>query len=288
MALFHKIKILICSVACIVGCSTNELPPCGGSDCVDSCVGNFDCEPGLTCQSFQNGEVNICAEPPKEPSNNGVQTNNGETTPKNQTTKNNTIQTNNGTVQTNNGTGTTNNGTVATNNGTTTAPLVSYTHFLLRDQTVGRGCTAISNAGPDPGSDIMWISFLNGNGQTLGYATAVTADDGAPDNGHDNPNILNGAAPATNGVGCTTAFNPTTVYSMGCNGTLVFSFSQNVTEGLHTVVVGEYGSTCSGSADDSYQLFACTDPLGARAGNLSSCNIQIGGNGEGIASFPLP
>ncbi len=271
-------------------CSTNELPPCGDADCVSSCSKNDDCEPGLTCQSFQFGEVLICAEPPLG-INNGVNPNKGTTTNNKKNTNNNGVNPNNSVPQTTNHTTPTNNGTTSTNNATTSAkpPAITYAYLMLRDNTVGKGCGAISSAGPDPGSDIMWISLLDNNGQTLDYAVSVSAFDGGKANGHNNPGIINGSAPQTNAIGCTEKFNPMTVYSMGCGGTLIFRFpSLLATEELHTIVVGEYGSTCNGSSEDSYRVFGCTDPTRAAMGETLSCTVRFGPDGEGISSFPIP
>ncbi len=239
-------------------CAADEV--CDGTTCASTCTADSECDPGFKCEAAASGEGKVCKQ---SASNNGG--------------------TNNGTTSNNGGT---------SNNGTTAPAGAVYNYLMVRDTTVGAGCD-----GTDPGSDLMYINLSDSTGTILGYAKTVlnVEGTGTGDNGNIDSTLLDGLPPSLDNMQCIdAAFGDETVYSMGCGGTLVFKIAQNGTDapfpivgGKHGITIGEYGTQCNGSADDSYELLGCTDDTDVLDGNMTSCTVLIAGDSEGINLLPV-
>ncbi len=226
---------------------------CDGGLCTDICATDAECGTGFTCEAATDGTGKVCKE----------------------------------SASTTGGTSTTTDTT-----GGTTTPVEgnTYNYMMVLDTTAGAGCD-----NSDPGSDLMYIQLLDDSGTGLAFAETVSDEEGTADNDNVNEfidsSILDGAAPTLKDESCVDGFTDVNVYSLGCDGKVSFKFKSStpapftVIGGEHSVVVGEYGTQCDGSADDSYELYGCTDDVDAAAGGFDSCTVLISGSGEGITNF---
>lgn len=224
-------------------CSSDQV--CEASVCVSTCTGDADCAAGESCEARTGGSELVC---------------------KTSSTENNVNNTNNA-----NNSNNLNN----TNNSNT-----MYGFFLIRDTTVGDGC-----AEADPGSDLQYVSYADGTGTTLGHSLLRDAAFGPEDpNDFIDTGILDGNPPDFAGD-CTDSFTDLSVVAMGCGGEFLFQpvdgtgTPVQLEASVNSITVGEYGSGCGGSSDDSFEVIGCTTSDGSIAG--STCDVSFG-SGEGI------
>ena len=144
----------------------------------------------------------------------------------------------------------------------------------------------------DPGSDLMWVYLSDDVGNVVAWGTAFFDDIGADANACTSLDHLDGTEPFTGAAdGQCPEFGSDSVVAMG-GGTITFGFfddtntSIDLTDDL-TVVVGEFGTQCpTGTENDSYEVYLCTEPFGPEVGDNSSCT-ELLGEGSGEAAFDL-
>ena len=251
--LFGALLVTTAALALFVACSTtgddcaldsdcSADQVCEDSVCVATCTTAADCAAGEACEPRTSGTGNVC----KSGGSNNV---------------NNTNNINN-----------VNN----TNNANNT---VSYSFFLIEDTTVDDCDIA------DPGSDMQYVAITDLGGANLGYGVLRDQMFGTGDNNeYIDTGILDGNPPDFAGQ-CADDFNDTTVVSMGCQGQFLLQAVDGtgtpfaIEAGTHQLEIGEYGSTCQGSATDGYNVFGCTAGDGGLA--TTTCDVLLG-SGEGI------
>lgn len=200
---------------------------------------------------------------PKGSGNNAVNNQNNFNSQNNSNNANNT----------NNTTNTNSQNTNSSNNGERV-----YDFFLIRDTTAGDGCEVA-----DAGSDLQYVAISDFTGTIIGYASArdVALGDGTE---FTDVSVLDGNPPDFAGE-CTDNFSDLSVFSLGCEGAILMQpldgtgtpFSLLPFE--HQIQVGEYGTQCGGSADDTYEIYACEEGDGTLAG--SNCEFFLA-SGEGL------
>jgi len=226
---------------------------CEAQVCVDTCETNADCSDGGECEEGVNTSQLVCK---------GSGTNNG---------------TNNGS---NNGS---NNGTIA-NNGIPTV------YYIALVQDTSSGDDACANN--DPGSDISGVVLENDTGDAVGFGIPVWDDILADGNNFPDSTVLDGSPPDVGADGCPSDFADDTVVALGCGGWVAVEFWDNAGQRVpiedgQQIRVYEYGGVCStGSTDDTYDIFVCTDTAAISEGQTGSCSLDIvfGASGETVGT----
>jgi len=218
------------------------------------------------------GLVVGCGDDVKKTSTNNS-TNNANNTTNNQTNNATNNQTNSATNNTTNN---------VTNNGTNTA-VPNYV-ALITDRTSGDVCN-----GPDPGSDIIYVALEDNTGKVLGYGNlkynGITGDSNEFDIGAN----LDGTAPSE----ACPEFSADNVTSLGCGGSIGLMFLDAdanlvaIEPGMQ-IRVSEFGQQCpTGSNDDEFEIFICTDTNAVVNNNvLTSCAQSLGGGSGEITVKP--
>lgn len=158
--------------------------------------------------------------------------------------------------------------------------------FVLISDVTTAGCTDTNQDGKyDPGSDIMYVELRDANGQSLAWGTSVEyekANDA--NNDYTDDSIIDGMAPSnliTTGedIGCpdgSNRFDPTTVVSLGCTGSLLVEFNADIYNG-HVVNVGEYAPICnqntggSATGTDKYDVVLCPPTAAGVTPTIAEC-----------------
>jgi Cys-rich repeat protein len=180
----------------------------------------------------------------------------------------------------------------------TPAPTTEFRYILIKDVSTGEAACK-STAGvprkPDPGSDIMWASLDNADGEEIGFGKAVKFVQGTTQttepNGYPNATtVLSGSMPTLDNNGCPSGdgdnnrFNPNTVVSLGCGGELFVEFigTNNMVvliENGFAVSVGEYAQFCNAAGGDAmgsdrYEVYLCETNIGAMP-ESSNCTVKL-------------
>ncbi len=173
-------------------------------------------------------------------------------------------------------------------------PMPETTYRWIMVQDTSSGDDACGNT--DPGSDLMGVRLLDAGGQIVGWGSAGNESFGdAPEgNNYENTSRLDGTAQGLETQSCPeagTRFVDLQPSVLGCGGWVLVEFvdggsPQNISEGMQIEVL-EYGSTCGGSSDDSYEVYLCTDSADAQGGSNSSCTEALGGRQEGIGTVTV-
>ena len=226
---------------------------CEAQVCVDVCEADTDCGAGQVCEAGVNTASKVCKD-------------DGQTGTNNSDTNNNTTNTNSNNVE----------------------PTLYYV-AAIQDTSSGDAC-----AESDPGSDIFGVALESTTGEILGYGSVAWEEFGPEDNQYQNTGIIDGSAPDLAADDCPSDFNADTVVALGCGGWLAVEFF-DATDGTTPVAldatagqqirVYEYGGQCgTGTVVDSYDIRICTDTMGIKAGNDSSCTIDavLDASGEGV------
>ena len=179
----------------------------------------------------------------------------------------------------NNTTGT-NNNTTSTNNNTSPPVYV----VLITDTTpAGDACT-----NENPGSDIVYAALESDAGAVLGYAVLEYDGTTGDTNTFNLGANLDGTAPSF--VGVCPEFSEDTVTALGCGGEIGVRFNDSTgtpiaIEAGMQVRVFEFGSQCpTGSVDDEYEVFLCTDTNAVINNNdTTSCGTALGGGSGEVA-----
>lgn len=172
-------------------------------------------------------------------------------------------------------------------------PSTQFQIILIEDTSSGASaCTSTNASGlKDPGSDIIWVELLDGQGATLGFGAALDITTGDnEDNDYQDFGIIDGQAPNSAGFCPDGGFGTDTVYSMNCGGTMFVEFRDSAGQPVniqpgHSVRVVEYADQCAGGGRaDSYSVYLCTDTASARNSSNTSCTNPIITNQTGEAT----
>lgn len=176
------------------------------------------------------------------------------------------------------------------------APTDEYRYILIEDVSMG-GDSCNSTAGvpalPDPGADIMWVKLDNAAGEEIGNGKTVSFNEGttqtAEPNGYKMASVvLDGTAPELGADLCPTSegnrFNPNTVVSLGCGGSLFVEFvgdagAEILIENTNQISVGEYAAFCNAAGgnpmgSDRYDVYLCRTAVGAQP-TKADCGTKL-------------
>jgi hypothetical protein len=235
---------------------------CEGAVCVATCTdAAADCAPGEICGPGLSTDLNICR----------VDSTNGNTN------------------------GDTNGNTNGDTNGNTNG-VVTTTYVAIRVQSESTGDEACANASDnDPGPDIYAIGLEDTGGSPLGWGSHISNLVQFDSNDHTDTSHLDGSAPSLDGDSCPDQFDGNVV-ALGCDAeswlTVEFfddggNFVPLVGDGSQQVVVYEFGAQCGGTVVDEYRVDVCTDIEAVRAGDATSCSINILQGGSAIGIGPI-
>lgn len=149
----------------------------------------------------------------------------------------------------------------------------------------------------DPGSDFAFARLLAANGDILGFASQIDVQivksSEKTNKYQDFSSIFNGEPPELDGTDqCPSGgIAEGNVVSVGCFGYILTQFVDDNDQPIALqsgmkIEVGEYGTQCSGSNDDSYEVSICSDTAAAKGGDPSSCTRDVG-KARGFGSFSL-
>ena len=165
--------------------------------------------------------------------------------------------------------------------------------FVIQIQDTTTNNAACTNN--DPGSDFIFARVVNSRGEILGYGQQIVVEitEINKNRYQGYASLFNGNPPdLSGGEQCPSAgFKEGSVVAVGCFGYILTQFVDNqgapipLRSGL-TIEVGEYGTQCNGSNDDSYEVSVCTDTAAARQADPSSCSRKLG-TARGFGSFTL-
>lgn len=249
---------------------------CEAEVCTATCTADSDCLVGEVCGARQNGDGTVCV-PDNDPANNPTSCAD-ETDPnafcEAQAGANAFCDTTTGECV----------------GGANNVPNSYYVIQVADTTTVPEACGDVN----DPGSDIQGIELLDSGGNSLGWGNLVAEAVDLEGNDEANYEVIGGTAPALDGDGCVDTFSGN-VLALGCGGWVAVEFLDGsgapvALENDQTIFVYEYGGVCStGTTDDTWNAFLCTDTAAISDGNDASCATLLGdGSGVGSLTVTLP
>lgn len=163
----------------------------------------------------------------------------------------------------------------------------TYFFAQLVDTTQGEGCN-----GSDPGSDIFGIELTKAADNSKAYALAINGNITGNHSRTDFDSVLDGNPSGYDGSACL-EFSES--FSLGCGGDVVVEFLDSNGARVEisdsdSILVMEYGGTCSGGTDDdSWRLNTCSADASRNdlVGDTSACNGTLQGESEGLNTVTI-
>ena len=229
---------------CTFDADCGDAEACEAQVCVPTCASDADCLAGEECGPGVNTTLDVC----KASSTNGM----------------------------------TNGGTNGMTNGMTNGGMATL-YYVDRIQSTTSGDDACANVS-DPGPDIFGVGLEDSTGAQLGFGSVDWDEIQAENNDQTDTGVLDANGPDLAADSCPDMFDGNVV-SLGCSATswIAVSFTDSDSNPIaldatadQYIRVYEWGGQCTtGSIDDTYNVDICTDTMGIRAGDDSSCTIQV-------------